>query len=693
MRRIGSRLLGCSVAGLLAVAAQGQLTIAGSVYEDGPALALRQHFTPVAGATAKLYRDGGDRIPTADDALLASATTNSAGVYSFRVPRAGDYWVAIDSRTISPGGAAAASAAGPGSSPAAPRWAEQTFGPSGALCSHPDRPGQASYFEGPCFGGRTTASDDAAALSTSEHVAGVTLRETATDVDFAFSFNVVTSTEDGEQVQGSLRQFVINANAIESPNRMRFVPLIRAAEQRETTMGVPPRWWSIILGTPLPEISGNDTVIDGTAYNFLSPASVLNAHPGRLGERASIRPGDRQMTLQDRLELELVATGETGLVCTGTCALRALAIHGPAIPVHLRADARVEQMMIGAAPDGFPVPGGTTGMRIDRGTTVARSILVTSQSTAGIYVAAGAGLDAERLEVTRCGAQQAGAGIVLLSDGCSVRSSVIAANSGVGIVLGATDGSRPANGNTIDGCTVSSNAAGILLSPGSSRNVITRNDIMWNRLGGVTVAPFETVAPRENRVSANRFDENGLRPIVLDVSAPDPNALRRAADNCTRAEALPNGGISPPRIDSVRVASERVVVRGRACPGEIVELYQSYVTSGVREEKQQDLPRIRPGEGTRESITTETRERTLPSIGEFNYLGATNTNADGRFEASFPFPALIISDRSRAGIDDDTDLWASDVMLSAKPEDRAFSAIAIDGTGNTSEMSVRRRVD
>jgi hypothetical protein len=231
------------------------------------------------------------------------------------------------------------------------------------------------------------------------------------------------------------------------------------------------------------------------------------------------------------------------------------------------------------------------------------------------------------------------------------------------------------------------------LSPGSSRNVITRNDIMWNRLGGVTVAPFETAAPRENRLSANRFDENGLRPIVLDVSAPEPNQLRRAAETCTRAAALPHGGISPPRIDSVRVADERVVIRGRACPGEIVELYQSYATSGVREQNQQDMPRIRGSEGESESIATQRRELTLPSIGEFNYLGATNAGADGAFEVAFPFPDLVLSERTRLGVDKDTDIWANDVMVSARPDERAFSGIAIDASGNTSEMSVRRTVD
>lgn len=668
--------LGSCVVALAGLSAQAQLTIGGAVYEDRPALALRQHFTPLANVTVKLYRDGGDRVPGADDAAMGTATTNAAGVYSFRVRQAGDYWVAVDSRSIR-----------------GDAWGEQTFGPSGALCGNPDGGARATYFEGACFGGRTIASDDASTLTTSEHVAGVTLRDTATNVDFAFSFDVVTALTDGERVQGSLRQYLLNANAIDGPNRMRFVPLQRAPEQRETTMGVPPRWWSIVFASPLPELTDDDTIVDGTAYNFLSPASVANVHPGRIGEQATIRPDERQIARQEKPELELVVTGPTGITCTGTCAVRALSIHGAATAIHFRAAARVEHVMIGAAPDGSVIPGGATGIRIDSGSTYARHVLVTSQSTTGIYVAAEGRLDAERLEIDRCGSQQTGGGIVLLSDGSSIRSSFVSANPGAGIVVGATDGSRPANGNTIDGNTISSNAAGVLLSPGSSRNVITRNDIMWNRLGGVTVAPFQTAAPRENRVSANRFDENGLRPIVLDVGAPEPNALQRSGETCSRADGTANSGIAPPRIESVHVASERVVVRGRACPGEIVELYQSYVTSGVREERAPEMPRIRAGEVASETRNTAARERSLPSIGEFNYLGATNTGADGAFEVAFPFPALIAAERTRLGIDEEQDIWAKEVMPGGTPEERAFSAIAIDAAGNTSEMSVRRRVD
>jgi parallel beta-helix repeat protein len=287
----------------------------------------------------------------------------------------------------------------------------------------------------------------------------------------------------------------------------------------------------------------------------------------------------------------------------------------------------------------------------------------------------------------------------LLSNGSSVRMSNISANPGAGIVIGQPDGTRAANGNTIDGSTISSNQAGIVLSPGASRNVITRNDIMWNRLGGVTVAPFrqETI-PRENRLTANRYDENGVRPIVLNLAATDPNSLARAAGTCERIPNAANNGISPPIISSAQLIGDggehRVVIRGRACPGEVVEIYQSYVTAAVRE-KVLDMPRIR-GERTqdRESMSTDRRQLALPSIGEFNYFGTTTTAGDGTFEATFPFHVVVSMARGEiTDLETEGDLWARDILRGADATERAFSAVAIDAAGNTSEMSVRRQVD
>jgi hypothetical protein len=668
----------CAALAPLLVQAQNALVIGGGVFEDRAALAVRSNFVPAANVTVRLYRDG-------SGAAVATVRTNEGGVYVFRNLSAGAYWVTVDSKTVGPAGT----------------WAEQTFGPAGSLCASPDGTPRTTWFEGACFSGRNgNASDDASTFATSEHVARVDLREPATSVDFAFSFDAVTNTADGERIQGSLRQFIVNSNAIGGPNRMRFVPLERARDQRETIAGVPPRWWSIILGSALPELRDADTWIDGTAYNFASPGSIINANPGRYGEAPTLKPDERLMPRLEKPELELTLTGAEGIVCAARCAMSFIALHGAPNAVVTRADARFEHVLIGASPDVTPSPTfGTIGVQVEAGTLVARHLLVTAQTRAGIIVGQNAHLNGDRLDISRCGDPASGGAIVLLSDGSSVRTSTIAANGGAGIIIGAPDGSAPANANTIDGCTISGNQAGVLLGPGSSRNVITRNDIMWNRLGGVTSAPFDAPAtpPRENRFSANRFNENGLRPIILHLGAENPNELALSEANCDRVPGGANGGIHAPRITDVQVIEDgtaaRVILRGRACPGEIVELYQSYVTSGVRNEEQSDLPSIR-NERTeaRETITNNEREMGLPSIGEFNYLGATNTAADGTFEAAFPLP-MLAPEREESSTIEETNIWASQVLPGADPSDRAFSALAIDPAGNTSEMSVRRVVD
>lgn len=665
---------------LAPLVACAELVIGGGVFEDRPALAVRTNFTAVPNVTVRLYRDG-------SASAVATTKTTAGGMYVFDQLAPGDYWVAVDSKTIGHTRDA---------------WAEQTFGPAGALCAGPGGVSRPIWFEGACFSGRTAnGSDDASTLATSEHVAKIALRESATGVDFAFSFDTVTGTGDGERVQGSLRQYIVNANAIPGPNRMRFVPVERAPERGDTPMGVPPRWWTIHLTTPLPHLTDAGTVIDGTAYHFVSPASVADVHPGRHGELPTLKTDDRVLPRLEKPELEVTLTGAEGLVCAAPCAVRGVALLGAPTSVIARADAVLAHVLIGAAPDATPAATfGSVGLQVESGTTTARHLLVTAQTRAGILVAQGAKLDGERLEVTRCGDPAAGGAIVLLSDGSSVRASTIASNSGAGILVGSSDGSAPASANTIDGCTISGNQAGVIFGPGSSRNVVTRSDILWNRLGGVTNTPFEdaAAAPRENRVSANRFNENGLRPIVHNLGAMHPGELARGGGTCERVAGVPNDGIAAPQLTSVSLTREdsgaRVVLRGRACPGQVVELYQSYVTTGAREQERAGLPQIRTDRNEApETITTAERVLALPSIGEFNYLGTTSTAADGTFEATFPLPILTRMNERSPVTADETNVWAREVLPGADPDERAFSALAIDAAGNTSEMSVRKQVD
>ncbi|MEA2570291.1 MAG: hypothetical protein QOI24_2292 [Acidobacteriota bacterium] len=691
MRRLSSlltipcALLTCAVA----MAATPPYTIAGHVFDDAEALALPQRFVPVNGATVKLFRDGGDGRPTADDTLVSSAHTSSDGAYAFHPTQSGTYFVAVDSKSIAHGGA----------------WPEQTYAPVGGLCTLRDGTTVERNQAGACFGGRRgSVSDDAVSAATSEHIVRVVAGDPLTNADFAFSFNAVTSLDDSaadaKPIQGSLRQFFANANAIAGANVMRFVPLTQPKSVPDPSgLSVPTLSWTLRVQRPLPALIESGTTIDGTAYSFVAPNSPLNVSRGRIGTEL---PAVRNVTdITDLLkpELEIVAAPEATLTCEGGCTIRHVAIYGATTSIITRGDSLIDHAIVGATADAaIPSVFGATGIQIERGTTKLREVYVAWQRTAGVIaVGADARLDADRIHVTGCGGATSGSAIALVSNASVIRNSAIESNLGAGIVIGLPGANQPAKYNVIESTTLSGNLAGIVLGAGASDNVIIRDQLMWNRVGGVIAAPFAGAAiPARNRITGSHFNENGGRPISLDPNLPAGKLMASSAD-CVRNNAAANSGVAPPKIESVEVehdaaGKEVIVVRGRGCAGTAVELYQSYATTKIRENTSQ-VERIHMGDA---SDGTETiagaQKNLLPSIGEFSPAGAMKIGADGKF--SFTVPVVRPEQREWKDTRDRGNLIEMDArkILRSDPLDTSFSVLAIDPEGNTSELGTRHLV-
>ena len=224
----------------------------------------------VAGVEVKLYRDDGPAGADDGDLEIDSVTTDGFGNYEFTgLQHNQDYFVVVNSKTVS----ASAGLNTPGNDSHV--WAEQTYGDGGAK-----------------FGGlHAGVSDDFSLLSTSEHVSTVSVPLSVTNglgsVDFGFSFNVVTNVAGGDDrdddlanvrsVQGSLRQFIVNANEIMDQNAMRFVPGTGATEIQGTDS-----WWMIEVSEALPEILDARTTIDGRAYAS-DGVTFLNSNSARYG--------------------------------------------------------------------------------------------------------------------------------------------------------------------------------------------------------------------------------------------------------------------------------------------------------------------------------------------------------------------------------------------------------------------------
>jgi len=279
----------------------------GNVAEDRNATESIDAAPPLAGVRLIAWRDDGNGVPDDADVRAAETRTDAAGRFTFDGLAPAVYWIAVDSLSIAPAGGL-----NPGAT-AESVWAEQTFGSTGALCSGTP---VARTAAGPCVGGRwASQSDDPRKLSTSKHLARVDTTDPAVraTASFGFSFNVADNTDDGEESaagrsrQGSLRQFIRNANAIAGPNAMRFLP---ASEPK----------WTIHCATPLPHVTDTGTSLDGTAWMASDPSHLRDAAKDL--EVDVVGKGDA-LTVAAETTISSIALQSEGTAIRATATLRA----------------------------------------------------------------------------------------------------------------------------------------------------------------------------------------------------------------------------------------------------------------------------------------------------------------------------------------------------------------------------------
>ena len=209
----------------------------------------------------------------------------------------GTYWVVVDSKALDANTNV---------------WVEQTYGSAGAVRYN----GAYSYLgsAGAMFGGMeadgANSSDNfggGLGLTGAEHVTRVTISgASVTNRDSGFSANVVTNVLGGDTrdddlaasprtVQGSLRQFIQNANALAGANAMVFVPAVNPNVDGGDGLGNGNDYWRLSVTNALPQITGANgasTTIDGTAFGFTYGATgiaVRDDNAGLLGDTARFR--------------------------------------------------------------------------------------------------------------------------------------------------------------------------------------------------------------------------------------------------------------------------------------------------------------------------------------------------------------------------------------------------------------------
>lgn len=642
--------------------------------------------TALKDVVVHLFKDGGDGIANGnDDTYLRADTTDISGFYSFQLGEDADYWVVVNSRT---GGLSNGTT-----------WAEQVYGPKGSICTDGDGTSSNKASAGICFGGRRGGQSDnipvnpsASDLANAEHVAKVTLNSAAiTDLDFGFSFNVVTDVRDGDDdgsanrsIQGSLRQFIANANEINGANTMRFVP---AVSTNETGSGG--NWWKIVLGSELPAITDALTTLDGRAFDLTAPLSILDENVGTIGTGGTLGTDGISLSAFQRKELE-IDLGDAGnnalsINSSGAVVIRHFALFNNSRTISLSSvsGGTIENNFIGARADGTDPSGANQS---DYGVFITGSgsqTLLTQKN----YVAytknsglnstnSGATIQFHQNEVYRTGHSVNNADGLEGVGTWSITQNLFHENGksngsdvygGSGIELGNSTGTST-SGSTIRNNTVKNHkTTGINILNQVSNTLIEKNIITGNgtdysgtpfKGAGVRLS-FPDAQPQQGIfITKNSFSNN--KGLAIDIVTSGNGTADGVSPNDGIIEAAPtepNKGLDYPVFTLATINGNQLTVEGyigknsnKLTGNYTIEIYKA------------------ADDGNNEGLIEEGGSFIRPHGEGQTLLGTINTNSNGQFSETITLSgtSIVINDR--------------------------ITALTFDAGNNTSEFSSNQRV-
>ncbi|MDH3767966.1 MAG: DUF2341 domain-containing protein, partial [Gammaproteobacteria bacterium] len=656
--------------------------ISGTVFED-------VNYGGGAGrdqATSSGVVRPGARVELYDAAgvYVSFTTTNATGDYSFAGLSPGDYTVRVANASVT------SSRAGyvPG------LLSVQTYrtdASSGTAVSVTNRVGGQDPSVADAGNGSvgatmntTTGVFTAVVTGTAQSITNVTLSVAdITGVDYGYNFDTVVNTNDVGQ--GSLRQFILNANALDNTG----LAQVGQTAGREVSIFMIPvaqltSGIAIIAPTTLlPTISGvnaADTSIDGTTQTTnIGNTNLGISGTGFLGAGGTVGLGaDGIAGTADEPALSQVEAPEveikngtnvrTGLdVQTNSITIRGIAIHGFGQNLDADIDGNIrvgldgttdftgtliEKNIIGATAFNFVSPPVVTdgdGL-IVRGADggILRTNLIGYNYRSGIKTHDDVnGWLIEDNEIRSNGTTtRYGDAIDLgyITGTTTISKNLLINNGASGVDSYESNGSHTVTNNTI----ISNGFAGQLNQEtsgvrlfGTDSNV-TLNLIQNNFGAGVLIvgdgAAFNQPALR-NRISLNSFSGNGSNAIDLLAVGGDDNfgdgiTLNGGAPNaCSYLVSTGNDGIDYPVILSADLSGGTTTIIGQACPNSDIEVYRALAGAG------------------------DTNAGTDYGEGE-RYLGSTTTDGAG----DFTFMTTVLA--------------GGDVV----------SAIVIDANDNTSEF-------
>lgn len=595
--------LSAASAALIAV----PLGISGTVFEDvnyGGGLG-RIFSVAEASAVASGWATGAIRRPNvrlelynASGNFVATTTTDATGAYIFSLSSSGAYTVRVVSSSVT--------SSRSGGSSCSSCLPIQTFRVN-AGSADPNRVGGENPTLEDAPNGSTTLAALNSSTTTAQSVATVNLGATnVTDVDFGFNFSTVVSTRDSGQ--GSLRQFILNANALGDRNK-----LIQAGSRKQlnnTNQTLPSQTESSIFMIPLASLSSSSgqqfaRITPTTAFPTLTAALVFvdgttqsvnigDTNPGTQGIGGTVGVDNLSLPQIHRPEVELASSGTVAnaLILNGSSqAVRGLALVGfnaAAISVQPSASsALIEQNYLGSGAVSFALPSTPNSTNIliaDAANGTTRHNLIGFSTNFGVLGMAASNWLVSANEVRANASASSsidGISFESLSSSTRIEGNLVIANGGVGIDSWNASGSFIINNNTVSGNGIlNGETPGVRLWGSSNR--VEKNLIFNNYGAGVLVQPAST----QNRITQNSIYGNGTisgsgsaaptGQIGIDLLATGEDEGKGVSPFVTLNSSSTSGAnalYNYPILADAQIIGSTLVITGFSKPGAIIELF------------------------------------------------------------------------------------------------------------------------
>jgi hypothetical protein len=431
---------------------------------------------------------------------------------------------------------------------------------------------------------------------------------TINGIDFGFNFDTVVNTRDATDCdavsssfpcQGSLRQFVINANALGNEGA-----LAQAGSGQLDGSGasLPSGYESSIFMIPgaalsanvavialagsLTTVTGANTRLDATTQTV----NVGNSNPGSLGSGGSVGVDGIGLPMFPRPEVQLTAGNTTVTLAGNGSAILGFALRQGYILLSGNG-CLVRNNLVGMTATGSSADnsGTTHGITFQGMNATIRNNFVTVNNSGIRTDGGGSGSLITLNEVARAAPGQTNTfdGILLVGSVSSIQvtANLVRDQVGGGIELGHGSGAVASNisvtnntvrGNgfvSVGGGAASTEPIGIdAFALSGSGVVFGRNVVRDNAGPGILVMDATGV-----QITQNSFSSNGGLSIDLDPRVLDPNTMGTAQgvtlnDNGD-LDAGPNGLRNYPVIATAVLMGGELTLGGHARPGSAIELY------------------------------------------------------------------------------------------------------------------------